>query len=337
MTAHDDGRRGDLFFEDGEELSVRWAELTQAGKWQVDTSTKPMRSADELKEIILQKILAHPVCPPGMGVQIRHTTGTDWEALAVSPAGQSIGYADCAQYILTVARALRSLHGLQQLTHTEISASAPIEWLSSVGTDAAAQIAASPRSSAAAIEAGPTNVYVPLTVTSPSAVAMAPEIAAAVDRRLSERPGEIGGAARLLSRAIADEIARLDASKPNEPGRLAQQNAFVDFLQSLAAGLDNLATLIDQAIAAGAFPEKPEPSLLASARETARSLSVAVFDGLERHRAYIADCSVHFGLFGAGFLFLQTVGVPGDFAAKVVAAIMGVKILGGSGRTGQKP
>jgi hypothetical protein len=46
-------------------------------------------------------------------------------------------------------------------------------------------------------------------------------------------------AAQALSKAIADQIAELNASKPNEPDRLVQQNDFVAFLQTIAAGLDD--------------------------------------------------------------------------------------------------
>jgi hypothetical protein len=94
IAIDDDGRRGTLFFDDGDEQPFRWAELTQAGRWQVDTSPKPTRSADDLKEMILRKMQGHPVCPVGMSVEIRPTKGDDWEALAISPPDQHIAYRD---------------------------------------------------------------------------------------------------------------------------------------------------------------------------------------------------------------------------------------------------
>jgi hypothetical protein len=96
----------------------------------------------------------------------------------------------------------------------------------------------------------------PSASTAPSSVTSS--VAATVQRRLSERPEEIRETARALSKAIADQIAELNASKPNEPDRLAQQNDFVAFLQTIAHGLDALAENIDKAIAAGSA-EKPEP------------------------------------------------------------------------------
>ncbi len=71
VAIEDEGRSGRLFFDNGDEQSFLWAELTQAGRWQVDTSPKPTRRADELKEMILRQIQRHPVCPAGMSVEIR--------------------------------------------------------------------------------------------------------------------------------------------------------------------------------------------------------------------------------------------------------------------------
>jgi len=67
VAIDDERRRGRLYFDDtGDEEWFLWAQLTQAGNWQVDTSPRPSRSADELKATILQKIKSHPVCPDGI-------------------------------------------------------------------------------------------------------------------------------------------------------------------------------------------------------------------------------------------------------------------------------
>jgi len=63
--------------------------------------------------LILQKIARHPVCPDGMGVQIRGEGGGNWVADRVPPVGQSIAYADCAHYIGYVARAYGLLYDLK--------------------------------------------------------------------------------------------------------------------------------------------------------------------------------------------------------------------------------
>jgi hypothetical protein len=57
-------------------------------------------------------------------------------------------------------------------------------------------------------------------------------------RPFGRQVGETGNA-HAVRKAIADQIAELNASKPNEPDRLVQQNDFVAFLQTIAAGLDD--------------------------------------------------------------------------------------------------
>jgi hypothetical protein len=162
-----------------------------------------------------------------------------------------------------------------------------------------------------------------LSVNRAGAGAAATDIAATVERRLGERPTEIREAARKLSKAIADQIAELNASKPNEPDRLAQQSDFIAFLETIAAGLDTLAEAVDSAIAAGS-PDKPEPILLGKAGEIARKINAAIVEGLERNRSYIVDCSIKFCLFAAGFELLHAIGV--DSITAVVAALMNVNL-----------
>jgi len=97
IAVENDRRTGTLFFDNGDEQSFLWTELTPS-EWQVDTSPKPTRSANDLKQMILRQIQRHPVCPVGMSVEIRSTSASDWEALSVPPKGD-IAYADCADYI----------------------------------------------------------------------------------------------------------------------------------------------------------------------------------------------------------------------------------------------
>jgi hypothetical protein len=359
----DDGRKGTLFFDNGDEQSFLWAELTQAGKWQLDNSPKPTRSADDLKALILQKMQNHPVCPSGMSVEIRHTSGDDWEALGVPPPGQHIAYADCVHYISTVARSLRLLFGVRTTT-VVANVGVPTGWMNA-GDDAANAVARMTaerqRRAIAATQSGPTEPIGPVVPVSPepsastapatgqlsgratirsggfgdlsvnrtSPAAGATDVAATVERKLGEQPAEIREAARALSTAIADQIAELDASKPNEPERLARQDDFIAFLHTIAAGLDALAVSIDRAIAAGSI-ERPEPILLGKAGEIARQISTAVAEGLERNRNYIVDCSIKFCVFAAGFTFLHAIGVDG-YIAGAVAALMNVKLSGGGG------
>ena len=376
VAIEDAGRRGQLFFDNGDEQAFLWAELTQGGKWQLDTSPKPTRSADELKELILRKIQRHPVCPAGMSVEIKSTSGSDWEAIAFPPPGQSIAYADCADYITKTARAFRSLFGVQlvfrslfgvRLTGTEAagveaSPAVPTEWMNSgddAGSAVARMTAERQRRWIAATQSGATEPIAhsvpassePSASTAPSTAELTShatiqnkasldlsvnraspgptpiDIGAAAERRLSERPAEIRQAAQALSKAIADQIEQLNASKPNESERLVQQNDFVAFLREIAAGLDALAESLDRAIAAGSA-QSPEPVLLGKSAKIVRKLSAAVTEGLERNRTYIVDCTIRFGMFATGFAFLHACGVDG-YIAGVVAALMNVKLSKG--------
>ncbi len=359
VAVEDDGRRGALFFDNGDEQSFLWAELTQAGQWQVDTSPKPMRSADDLKQMILRQIQHHPVCPAGMSVEIRSTSGSDWEALSVPPPGQHIAYADCANYISKVARAFRLLFGVR-LTAVEARSGVPTGGMNS-GDDAADAVvrmtAERRRRSIAATQSGASELVPSVSVSPEPSASTAPstaeltaratiqsnasvgmsvnragpvattDIAATVERKLSERPVEIREAAWALSNAIADQIEQLNASKPNEQESLAKQDDFVAFLQEIAAGLDALAVSIDRAIAAGSAAS-PEPILFGKSAEIARKLSAVVTEGLERNRTYIVDCTIKFGVFAAGFTLLHACGVDG-YIAGIVAALMNVKLAKG--------
>jgi hypothetical protein len=181
-AVEDDSRRGRLSFENGDEQSFLWTELTQAGQWQVDTSPKPIRSADDLKKMILEKIQRHPVCPTDMSVEIRPTSGSgDWEALAVPPPGQPIAYAECADYISKVARPLRVLYRVR-LTPVVADTGVPTGWLNS-GDDAADAVvrmtAERHRRSIAATQPTATEPFVPspprLTLTFENASAVIQE------------------------------------------------------------------------------------------------------------------------------------------------------------------
>jgi hypothetical protein len=164
------------------------------------------------------------------------------------------------------------------------------------------------------------GVTEPLGPTLYSEGTSATGIAATFERNLSERPAEIREAARALSKAIADQIEQLDASKSNEAESLAKENEFIAFLQKIAAGLNALAESIDRAIAAGSATS-PEPILLGKSADIARKLSAVVIEGLQRNSAYIVDCTIKFGLLAAGVAFLHACGVDSVIAG-IVAALM---------------
>ena len=168
---------------------------------------------------------------------------------------------------------------------------------------------------AAPIAASPVPAAASLALSGTPPDTEATEAAAIVERRLSERPTDIREAARALSQAIKDQIEQLYASKPNDDpvGRL---DSFIDFLQEIARGLDDLAESIEQAIAAGSSGSS-ESILLGKSANLARKLGVFVTEGLERNRAYIQDCAIRFSVFATGYMFLHACGVDGLIASIV--------------------
>jgi hypothetical protein len=106
----DDGRAGTLMLENGHEENVLWVQLTQAGLWALDASPRPAKTADELKELVLQKAALDPVCPPGWDIVIRPTGNGTWRAdhIPPSPAAGS----DCANYVGGIVRCFGLLFDL---------------------------------------------------------------------------------------------------------------------------------------------------------------------------------------------------------------------------------
>ena len=114
LRTDDDGRRGLLLFgDDGGEGWFNWAELTQAGQWTLDPSSKPSKSANELKSLILIKMSQQPACPDGMSLEIVDLGNGEWRTDSVPPSGQHIAWADCAHYIGMMARAFGQLYSLK--------------------------------------------------------------------------------------------------------------------------------------------------------------------------------------------------------------------------------
>jgi hypothetical protein len=201
IAIDDNGRRGTLFFDDGDEQSFVWAELTQAGRWQIDTSPKPTRDVDDLKKMILRKIERHPVCPAGMSVEVRPTSGDDWEAFPIPPPGQHVAYTDCAHYISTVATALRSLYGVR-LTRVEASTGVPTGWMKSDDgtTDQIVHMAAErQRQAVAAKQSGTTYPFGPSVQASPEPSASTGPSRVELDARATVRSGASAGLSRATS------------------------------------------------------------------------------------------------------------------------------------------
>ncbi len=150
-------------------------------------------------------------------------------------------------------------------------------------------------------------------------------VASIVERRLSERPGNILAAAQALSNEIEKKIEQLRAEvPPNDPDSWAVRNDIIEFLEQVAAELDALVDSIELAIAAGSAAS-PEPILLGKAAVIARKVEEVITKGLERNSDYIVDrtikLSLDFSLYGLGYLFLHALGVD-DKIAGIVSQII---------------
>jgi hypothetical protein len=142
----------------------------------------------------------------------------------------------------------------------------------------------------------------------------------AFDRRLSERPADIRDAARVLARAIRDQVEEWNASKPNDAEALARHDEFVAFLEWVAAGLGELADALDRAVAASTSGS-PEPMFLGKAGGIVEQLNIGVKEWLERNRSHLAGYTVRVGVFLATLSFLHACGV-GDAAATIASGLL---------------
>jgi hypothetical protein len=146
--------------------------------------------------------------------------------------------------------------------------------------------------------------------------------AASIEQTLSDRPVEIANAARALVQELAAQIEDLRQSKPNDPGRLAQYDALIPFLEKMAAGLGNLADALDRLVA----PEgSPEPVLLGNAAGAARWLQQAAMEWLEANRTMVIDVPVRLGLFGFSVAFVHQLGIDSTAVTASLAYLAGLR------------
>ena len=68
------------------------------------------KSADELRRMILSRMMNEPVCPEGMDVRIQ-AQGASWTIDCIPPAG-GIAYADCCKFANRIAAELRGKYSL---------------------------------------------------------------------------------------------------------------------------------------------------------------------------------------------------------------------------------
>ncbi len=165
------------------------------------------------------------------------------------------------------------------------------------------------------------------TVTPARAEPNPAQPAVILEQRLPERPDDIREAARALSKAIADQIDLLNASKPNDPDAVARHDDLIAFLRQIAERLDRLADALDGALNATSSEGA------ASAASIARSIGDFVREGLEKHRPALQACSIYFPVLAGCVALLHALGVDANIAFGTMATIMGVK---GTSKDGAK-
>lgn len=126
-----------------------------------------------------------------------------------------------------------------------------------------------------------------------------------------------------LTVLVSDEIKRLEAERPNDPDRLDLHNRYIDFLQSVALGLAEIAVAINAA------QSEPDASKKVARYERASEIASQLGSSMMNWIAQNKDGLVHFsasvGLLGAGTAFLSFCGVP-NMASFAASALL----LGGS-------
>jgi hypothetical protein len=146
-----------------------------------------------------------------------------------------------------------------------------------------------------------------------------------VERRLEDHPQDARAAARALSKAIGNQIDELNASRLNDPDALDRQEGFVEFLQRIASGLDDLATSLEATIDA-ASPETKK-STAHHAASVAHNLAGFVREGFDKQRPAIQACVINGPLLAGAVWLFHALGVDPNMAFAGMGTIMGFKMV----------
>jgi hypothetical protein len=177
---------------------------------------------------------------------------------------------------------------------------------------------------------GPSAVPLPQLATAGNAPVSVTSVtvgSTAVEGRLSREPAAIRDAARNFSREFARQADDLKRSRPNDE-RLAQHDDLIGFFERMAAGLAELADALDQAVKEGTGGSLDSVSL-GKAAQIAQGLHQGVMQWLEQNFTASIDCAVRIGLFGAGVMFLHSIGADGVAA---VGALGTLALKGGQAK-----
>jgi hypothetical protein len=73
---------------------------------------KTLKTAEELREMILDRVRQDRTCPPGMSVHIRRI-GTSWGIDCVPPTISKAAHTDCCELMVRIASKLREEYDLK--------------------------------------------------------------------------------------------------------------------------------------------------------------------------------------------------------------------------------
>ena len=127
--------------------------------------------------------------------------------------------------------------------------------------------------------------------------------------------------ARALARELRAQVEEYNLSIPNDPERLTKHNDLVAFLEKMAAGLDQLANALDQAVIKGRGG-KPEPAFLGEAGKIARQLHLGLMEWLVLNRVWLIDKQLKIALIAAGLAFFESWEVAGTVAFGGLATLI---------------
>ena len=140
-----------------------------------------------------------------------------------------------------------------------------------------------------------------------------------IERKLSEAPDDIVATSRDFAKALKEQADELRASKPNEPGPLAQYENLIAFLDKMAAGLGELADALERAFktATGEPRPLPEPVFLGKAAVIARRLQLGTVEWIEENRNTVFSIPFKTAVLRGGLAFLHLLGL--DSAPAIMA------------------
>ena len=141
-----------------------------------------------------------------------------------------------------------------------------------------------------------------------------------LEARLAEQPLEVKEAALHFADAIKEQLALMQAIKPNDDEGLKKYNDFVDYLQKSLTQLDQLTETLNQAVDRGTA-NSPDKAFIGTAARIVDQLTIGFWEWLEANRANVTGYVVKVGLFVTGYALLRATGMDGILPDSLLAIL----------------